>query len=130
MALLYNKCYLNSNDLGVIFSECGLSGNLFFEFINFRPGRDFINGRGLLIQGGDYLIRYYYAAILLFNPILLCCNTTMLKHNGNDTTTTTTTTATTTTNNSRGRTGDEDGLGLPLGKQESLQHIVFSLFLK
>ena len=24
-----------------------------FEFINFRPGRDFINGRGLLIQGGD-----------------------------------------------------------------------------
>ena len=34
-----------------------------FEFIDFRPGRDFINGRGLLIQGGDYMylfIRIHY----------------------------------------------------------------------
>ena len=33
---------------------------VFFEFINFRPGRDFINMRGLLIQGGDYIYIYIY----------------------------------------------------------------------
>ena len=33
---------------------------VFFEFINFRPGRDFINVRGLLIQGGDYIYIYIY----------------------------------------------------------------------
>ena len=36
-------------------SEFGLSGMLFVEFISLWPGGDFINGRGLLIQGGDYL---------------------------------------------------------------------------
>ena len=40
-------------------SEFGLSGICFLS-INFRPGRDFINGRGLLIQGGDYIYIYIY----------------------------------------------------------------------
>ena len=31
-----------------------------FEFINFRPGQDFINVRGLLIQGGYYIYIYIY----------------------------------------------------------------------
>ena len=43
------------------YSEFGLSGiDFFLKFINFRPGRDFINGRGLLIQGGDYIYIYIY----------------------------------------------------------------------
>ena len=55
MGLLYNKCYLNSNDLGVIiFQNLGCLGCLAkFVFIDFRGPRDFINRRGLLIQGGD-----------------------------------------------------------------------------
>ena len=35
-----------------------------FEFINFRPGRDFIEGRDLLIQGRDY--EYIYIYIYIF----------------------------------------------------------------
>ena len=54
MGLLYNECYLNSNDVGVIVFRIWVVWYLFFEFIDFRPGRDFINRRGLLIQGGDY----------------------------------------------------------------------------
>ena len=37
-----------------IFEFMNSSWYFLFEFINFRPGRDFINGRGLLIPGGDY----------------------------------------------------------------------------
>ena len=31
-----------------------------FEFIDFRPGRDFINVRGLFIQGGDCIYIYIW----------------------------------------------------------------------
>ena len=47
MELLYNKCYLNSNDLGVIFSEFGLSGISFLSLLIF--GR-----AGTLLMGGVY----------------------------------------------------------------------------
>ena len=47
-----------------LFSEVGLSV-FFFEFISFRPGRDFINVRGLLIQGGDYMYVYIYIYIYI-----------------------------------------------------------------
>ena len=47
------------------FSEFGLSG-IFFEFIDFRPGRDFINVRGLLIQGGDYVYIYIYIYMCVY----------------------------------------------------------------
>ena len=58
MALLYNKCYSNSNDFGCHFFQ-NLGCLVFlFEFITFRPGRDFINVRGLLIQGGDYSLNH------------------------------------------------------------------------
>ena len=61
MALVYNKCYLNSNDFGChFFQNLGCLSFFVFEFINFRPGRDFINGRGLLLQGGDYVYIYIY----------------------------------------------------------------------
>ena len=52
MELLYNKCYLKSNDLGVIIFQ-NLGCLFLFAFINCRGPRDFINRRGLLIQGGD-----------------------------------------------------------------------------
>ena len=42
---------------------------LFFAFINFRGPRDFINGWGLLIQGGDY-IRNVYIHIIIY--IYIC----------------------------------------------------------
>ena len=54
-------------------------GCLFFvEFINFRPGRDFINVRGLLIQGGDYIYIYIYMYIVslslyIYIYIYICC---------------------------------------------------------
>ena len=67
MGFVYDKCYLNSNDLGVIFPpEFGLSGICIFECIDFRGPRDFINRRGLLIQGGDYIYIYIY----MYNPHL------------------------------------------------------------
>ena len=58
MGLLYNTYYLNSNDLGVIIFQN--LGCLVFvvAFINFRGPRDFINRRGLLILGGDYIYIY------------------------------------------------------------------------
>ena len=60
IGLLYNKCYSNSNDLGVIIFQ-NLGCLVFvFAFINFRGPRDFINRRGLLIQGGDYIYIYIY----------------------------------------------------------------------
>ena len=43
---------------------------LFFEFIDFRPGRDFFNGRGLLIQGGDYT--YICICICIYIYIYIC----------------------------------------------------------
>ena len=52
------------------FSEFGLSG-ICFEFINFRPGRDFINGRGLLIQGGDYYYYYHYFIIMIMIIVIM-----------------------------------------------------------
>ena len=82
----YNKCYLNSNDLGVISFRMWVVWYCFFEFINFRPGRDFINGRGLLIQGGDYFVgflcfdqlclfvhlKHLNMFLFIFNFILFC----------------------------------------------------------
>ena len=51
MGLLYNKYYLNSNDLGVIIFQnllvSLLPGILFVAFINFR-------GPGTLLIGGVY----------------------------------------------------------------------------
>ena len=38
-----------------------------FVFINFRGPRDFINGGGLLIQGGDYVYIYIYMYIYIYN---------------------------------------------------------------
>ena len=59
MGLLYNTCYLNSNDLGVIIFQ-NLGCLVFFVYINFRGPRDFVNRRGLLIQGGDCMYVYIY----------------------------------------------------------------------
>ena len=47
----------------LLFAVINPSWYLFFEFINFRPGRDFINRRGLLIQSGDYIYIYIYIYI-------------------------------------------------------------------
>ena len=44
--------------MGVISFRIWVVWYLFFECIDFRPGRDFINVRGLLIQGGDYIYIY------------------------------------------------------------------------
>ena len=60
MGLLYNKYYLKSNDLGVIIFRIWVVLYVCFAFINFRGPRDFINRRGLLIQGGDYIYIYIY----------------------------------------------------------------------
>ena len=64
MALLYNNCYLNSNDFGCHFFRIWVVWYFVFELINFRPGRDFINVRGLLIQGGDYM--YYEHTMYIY----------------------------------------------------------------
>ena len=60
MGLLYSECYLNSKDLGVIIFRIRVVWYIIFVFINFRGPRDFINRRGLLIQGGDYIINTCY----------------------------------------------------------------------
>ena len=74
MAPLYNKCYLNSSDLGVILFRIWIVWYFSYEFIDFRPGRDFINGRGLLIQGGDYshIYVYIYIYIHVFVYMYVC----------------------------------------------------------
>ena len=70
MGFLYNKCYLNSNDLGVIiFQKLGCLVFV-FAFINFREPRDLINRRGLLIQGGDYVYTCVYVYIYIYIYIL------------------------------------------------------------
>ena len=98
MALLYNKCYLNSNDVGCHFFRIWVVCFV-FEFINVRPGRDFINVRGLLIQGGDYIYIYVY----IHTCITITTTTTTTTAAAAAATTTTTTTATTNhnTNNNR-----------------------------
>ena len=48
------------------FSRIWVVWYFLFEFINFRPGRDFINVRGLSIQGGDYLSLYIYIYIYMY----------------------------------------------------------------
>ena len=55
MGLLYDNCYLNSNDFGVIIFQN--LGCLVFVFCvhSFSGPRDFINRRGLVIPGGDYV---------------------------------------------------------------------------
>ena len=47
----------------------------YVEFINFRPGRDFINVRGLLIQGGDLFVEGLSKQIVdcLFVVVLCFC---------------------------------------------------------
>ena len=42
-----------------------------FALINFRGPRDFINRRGLLIQGGDYIYVYIYIYIYTYIYIVI-----------------------------------------------------------
>ena len=46
----------DDSKLYVVVVFINISWYLLFVFINFRGPRDFINGGGLLIQGGDYMI--------------------------------------------------------------------------
>ena len=53
----------------------------FFAIINFRGPRDFINRRGLVIQGGDYIYIYIYIytyTLIMYNAhrihIIHCSN--------------------------------------------------------
>ena len=39
---------------------------IFCAFINIRGPRDFMNGGGLLIQGGDYIYIYIYIYIYMY----------------------------------------------------------------
>ena len=45
-----------------------------FAFIDFRGPRDFINGGGLLIQGGDYIYIYIQREIddISYNIYIIC----------------------------------------------------------
>ena len=52
---LYNTCYLTQTIWVSLFFRIWVVWYLFVVFINFRGLRDFINRRGLLIQGGDSL---------------------------------------------------------------------------
>ena len=62
---------LTQTILGVIFFRIWVVWYLFFEFINVRPGRDFINVRGLFIQGGYYIYIYIYMFVYIFIDLFM-----------------------------------------------------------